>query len=528
MNITITSNNNIATSVEQATHTESPNSIDPHSMSLLPKESFVLTGGCYCQAIRYTVSVPQASERPLRESDEHAVIGDPKKTNNALPRVEIDHCSMCRRIQGSVVLVWVMALRSWVEFSLSQKSSLDPTPSGIPKDRLAPPIMDVLNGTPDILEKTYVSKFSSSEDVTRIFCSACGTNLTFRHNKPEKDTPEDKQTVDFTFGSLDPEYQEWECLKPVEKAYEEFGIGWVKRMLQEGEQVLFQEQTWEQYVYTGSTEWRMCEILSWNVTFARWPMLTSCEDSTKKQWLLPNVLRHMKIKPSVDKLLLSLSVSAPIQGTQWPVWDFSFSCSPGLSYRKGGHLLTSPDTSTTHVPHIVFLTEEATNSLSGYNSNHAFNAWWSKVCRLTIKLLAWWGLMTIMSKYMYSECPATFHFTTFYSFIISFSAAQLIQFFHLGLFNLVTYIMLRRCPRTAATTTPPISDDFLIHDWKVIWRRRRTLKTLGLHQLGIRGWKQSCKVQDLKIFRSVGQIHQRFMGRIHSISDGVLRWWYGM
>lgn len=207
-------------------------------MPQLPKEAFNLTGGCYCKAIRYTVAVPEASARPLHKSSDSEVIGGPENANNFLPRTEIDHCSMCRRIQGSVVLVWIMTPRSWVKFSLLPKPPSEHTSSDSEAERLQPPVMDVLNGIPEIVNKTFVSKFSSSEDVDRIFCSRCGTNLTFRHNKPEKETPELEQSVDLTFGSLDPEFSEWDSLRPTESAYDEFGIGWVRRLFKGGEKAL--------------------------------------------------------------------------------------------------------------------------------------------------------------------------------------------------------------------------------------------------------------------------------------------------
>lgn len=209
-------------------------------MPQIPKEAFTLTGGCYCAAIRYTISVPELSARPQHESDYDETIGGSDNANNHLPRTEIDHCSMCRRIQGSIVVVWIMALRSWVEFSLLPKAPGQASSQSQEK-RLQPAVMDVLTGSPEVLEKTFVSKFSSSEDVDRIFCSRCGTNLTFRHNKPEKETPESKQSIDLTFGSLDPEFLEWECLRPTQTAYEEFGIGWVRRLLKGGEESLLKE-----------------------------------------------------------------------------------------------------------------------------------------------------------------------------------------------------------------------------------------------------------------------------------------------
>ena len=215
-------------------------SVSGHKMPSLPDQPFTLTGGCYCQAIRYTISVPELSARPRMPEplEVDKSIGDHDPKSACYPQVETDHCSMCRRIHGSVVVVWFMLLRSWLQLSLLPKGAT--TSSSIQNDkdsRLQLDTTEVLKGVPDVVNTTFVTMFSSSKDAHRIFCSRCGTHITLWHDSPD-DTPESEQKVDIAFGSLDPEFLEWEALKPVVNGWEVSGIGWVRRWLRDGEQTL--------------------------------------------------------------------------------------------------------------------------------------------------------------------------------------------------------------------------------------------------------------------------------------------------
>jgi hypothetical protein len=81
----------------------------------------MLTGGCYCGEIRYSVT------------------GSTFLETNC-------HCSICRRTTGAPLVTWFTVRRS--EFQMVQ-------------------------GTP--------SQFASSSKAWRTFCGKCGTQLTFEH-----------------------------------------------------------------------------------------------------------------------------------------------------------------------------------------------------------------------------------------------------------------------------------------------------------------------------------------------------------
>lgn len=82
----------------------------------------MLTGGCFCGAIRY-----EAAGTPFDETN--------------------CHCSICRRTTGAPFVTWFSVPRSGFRF---------------------------VQGAP--------ARFRSSAKGTRAFCSRCGTQLTFQHD----------------------------------------------------------------------------------------------------------------------------------------------------------------------------------------------------------------------------------------------------------------------------------------------------------------------------------------------------------
>ena len=93
-------------------------------------------GGCVCGAVRYRVQ-----DRP---------------TNTM-----VCHCRTCRRVAASPVVAWVTFPRAHFEWVRGQ-----------------------------------AAEFHSSEPVTRAFCAACGTPLTYAHR-------DSGETIDVTTCSLD-------------------------------------------------------------------------------------------------------------------------------------------------------------------------------------------------------------------------------------------------------------------------------------------------------------------------------------
>ena len=82
----------------------------------------MLTGGCFCGAIRYEA------------------VGTPSQETNC-------HCSICRRTTGAPFVTWFSVPRTGFRF---------------------------VQGAP--------ARFRSSPKGTRTFCQRCGTQLTFQHD----------------------------------------------------------------------------------------------------------------------------------------------------------------------------------------------------------------------------------------------------------------------------------------------------------------------------------------------------------
>lgn len=144
-----------------------------------------------------------------------------------------------------MVVCWFMCLWKWVEFELLSSSNSTCTQEAEAgkgnEKRLKFDAKSILTGTQEVLDNTFVKVFESSPNTKRIFCGRCGTNLTFFHaSKEEIDEEDDERKVDIAFGSLDPEFLEWEALRPVVKGWEPSGISWVRKLLEEGEKSLYE------------------------------------------------------------------------------------------------------------------------------------------------------------------------------------------------------------------------------------------------------------------------------------------------
>lgn len=112
-------------------------------------------GGCSCGAIRYLVSA------------------EPDK-------IVVCHCSDCRRAAGAQSVAWLILPIAGFE---------------------------VVQGTP--------ATYRSSSKVTRMFCSNCGSTLTYQHD----DLP---KRMDVTIGSLD----DPELFVPTRAVFEKHKISW--------------------------------------------------------------------------------------------------------------------------------------------------------------------------------------------------------------------------------------------------------------------------------------------------------------
>ncbi|KAH6684690.1 hypothetical protein B0J14DRAFT_573391 [Halenospora varia] len=196
-----------------------------------PNEPVTLHGGCFCKAIRYTISVPALSERPPGRKAANPV--GPARTEegiNTFPIMSLDHCNSCRGVAGSILQAWFIFPQSWMQFSLQKKAGEVP---------LEPATREVLMGEKALLDSTHLSHFNTSKDVHRVFCGKCGTPFTYFHS--EAQVPGGGNTLppffDVALGTMDKESMEI-CGPPGRQVHLGDGIEWVKRLIVEGEKGL--------------------------------------------------------------------------------------------------------------------------------------------------------------------------------------------------------------------------------------------------------------------------------------------------
>jgi hypothetical protein len=206
----------------------------------VPAHAFTLRGGCFCNAITYTISIPELSLRPpKRTPPPHSDCPKSEETSQYSPLILFDHCNTCRRIAGAIVQAWFICPQAWITFSLltsstsSSSFSMDPNAS-IDGNRMERPTIEVVNPSAALLEQTHVRHFSSSKDVHRIFCGRCGTHLSYFY-AGEKN-PEKAKLCDIALGSLDRESLAMQGVQPRKHSWWGEGIGWVQKLLKSGEE----------------------------------------------------------------------------------------------------------------------------------------------------------------------------------------------------------------------------------------------------------------------------------------------------
>ena len=194
-------------------------------MSYLSKEAFMLTGGCYCKAIRYTIKVPACDDRPAVPNALDTPISPTEKVETRMPIVDLDHCNNCRQQAGCVVQCWFVAPVDWVEWHLLVKGHSEERTFHLSTPEAVGPAKEVENSA-----KTFVSRFSCTDRATRSFCSRCGTNLSYVSHK-YFDTP--MAIVDIAVGSLDPD--SLDMTRPDRHGWWDFGVDWIKTLVSKGD-----------------------------------------------------------------------------------------------------------------------------------------------------------------------------------------------------------------------------------------------------------------------------------------------------
>jgi hypothetical protein len=204
----------------------------------LPKVPFQLHGGCFCSAIRYTISVPTLSERralPQSPANLDRLLVPVNEVNERMPIISFDHCHSCRRVPGSLVESWFICPPEWVSFTLQPRTSTSPDE----KDLIKTEAMEYLQTDESLPSRTYLMHFKSSEHSNRTFCGKCGTHISFFKTGPM--TPLRSvmgSFFDVAVGTLDKESLEMEGFAPSMQVWDKDGISWVVKLINEGKRAL--------------------------------------------------------------------------------------------------------------------------------------------------------------------------------------------------------------------------------------------------------------------------------------------------
>lgn len=216
----------------------------------LPPDPLTLTGGCFCSAIRYTISIPALADRPPAIPDPVAPSPDGKGTQSAptqLPIVDLDHCESCRRACGSLFQTWIILPLDWVSFSLVKRESgqgvrgpLDNRHDGEggedeASNLLKPDTASVGVPNDELRSQTYLGAYCSRPNRNRTFCARCGTGVTFFYDGERPPEHSGPRSIDIALGTLDKASFETEGLRPDRHSWWTDGVRWVQGLVREGD-----------------------------------------------------------------------------------------------------------------------------------------------------------------------------------------------------------------------------------------------------------------------------------------------------
>lgn len=194
----------------------------------LPPEAVTLSGGCNCSAIRYRVSIPAISDRPLHPAFNTASGKEPVR----LPFVCIDHCNDCRKATAALLGVVLCSPTSYVEMStLPQLEEGKERVEKKDEERDWFPATEIFPPGIKSRDNTTLSFYTSSEGRTRAFCSSCGTQFAYSAYPYPDPWP---RMLDIWIGSVDQADLEKEWLVPERHLWYDVGIEWIRKFGSEG------------------------------------------------------------------------------------------------------------------------------------------------------------------------------------------------------------------------------------------------------------------------------------------------------
>lgn len=191
----------------------------------LPRTEFMIRGGCNCQAIRYTVNVPEFASRPQNPYRTHGTSLD---EDLRIPMVAIDHCNDCRRATGAILPMCLVTEISTVSTTCVRRNDPDKT-----EDLEAEELFNFETvGRRDV----FLTFYKSSEKRARWFCGRCGTNLAYTVDPSgvpsERGWP---KMLDLWLGTVDREdLDDGDKMAPERQLWCDMEVGWIRRFERSG------------------------------------------------------------------------------------------------------------------------------------------------------------------------------------------------------------------------------------------------------------------------------------------------------
>lgn len=198
-----------------------------------PSEPLTLRGGCNCTAVRWRMSLPDASKRV--DNPYHTPgtsIGDLR-----LPTAVVCHCDGCRRATGSLGAYGFTSDMALLELSILPRGTV-PDQREIQDDDARPsyvPAENLMDSDTKQLDTLWLTHYESSPKRHRWFCGRCGTQIAIAPSKdaipPEFGWP---RVVNIWAGTTDRNLLENDWCRPDHINNCSVAIPWVRDHVRNG------------------------------------------------------------------------------------------------------------------------------------------------------------------------------------------------------------------------------------------------------------------------------------------------------
>lgn len=200
-----------------------------------PSGAFKLHGGCYCQSVRYRVSVPAFEQRPKTVyCTPGADIGDDAR----IPAVYLDHCNDCRRATSAVLPIGLVVEAKTMEMSCLLPEELPSVGKAKSEDERREwyPVGTIAqNELGSSWEGRVLGRYASSNGRFRWFCQNCGTPLGY--SVSDGVIPEEwgwPKMFDIWLGTVDREDLEKDFMRPERQLWCQRGVPWIRELSTSG------------------------------------------------------------------------------------------------------------------------------------------------------------------------------------------------------------------------------------------------------------------------------------------------------